>query len=286
MDWSRTKTIFIVTFLFLNTFLAYQLVDKQSYENILSEQNENEQTFEELVETENIVIDAELPEHENLPQLIVETAPVSYDIVEEFYGSNSWFEDLDEDIVDGSLELTLILSSNFSVDDGLFSSVNAFVEEQILEGEYYSFGGMANAENTDNVEMNFYRDHEGYTLYGSGGNAHLVITVNESREITVAEQQFLNIDVREEFEELELITAADAIEALIDEQVVTRNATIHDVELAYYSANTDGERAVYIPVYRIRASDDVYEEDPPFGDFYIVNADSGRVTSDESLSDE
>ncbi|GAK06945.1 two-component system regulatory protein YycI [Geomicrobium sp. JCM 19038] len=279
MDWSRTKTIFIVTFFLLNAFLTYQLIAKQSFESYASEQGSLEQSFEDIVEAENIIVDTQLPEYRDLPRLNIETEVIPFEEVSSFYNSNDYFQSVDQ-VAEDQQELILLLSSPYNLDAGSpLSSIREFIDQNIYEGTEYVFGGEVVSSDSDQMEFHYFKNYEGLTLYGSGGDAHLVVTVNDG-EITIIEQQFIEIKPHEE--DIEVMSPEDAILALREAQVITRNATIHRIELAYHSHITDGEYARYIPAYRIHASNQSFsdeEEMPPYWETpaYIVNADRGNV---------
>ena len=69
MNWSRTKSIFIVVFLILNSFLGYQLWEKMQTKQLELAQL-SESSLEELLALRNIMMDTELQaEQFELPQL-------------------------------------------------------------------------------------------------------------------------------------------------------------------------------------------------------------------------
>lgn len=259
MDWSKAKTIFIATFLCLNVFLGYQLYEKQrqSDYNVITQAS-----LEQRLNTQQIEVEIDDPNQapEGAPPI-----QGSYRIFDE--------AQLEEDLERQS--------------PSLLNSITVFSE---LENPYNLSGANLNVSieiflmdyvyNGDEYEMASYSEEDGeirlYQTYNDrkiddyeGENHHLILHMSEELQVESYTQRYLDIhDQEEEDREQELLSPYNAIEQLLDSQLLPFNTTVENAELGYYSfVQHDELTQRFVPVWRIQTDDEVY----------YVNALNGEV---------
>lgn len=263
MDWSRTKTIFIVTFLLLNSFLVYQLMEKRagSQLNVRAEA-----TIEERMSEMNITVTEELPEDmEEISHIVGQVVDIEEE-VSGIVGEENVTENEENDLVEVSLEEPYDTPEgpydSEAAREAFNESVTDFVENNVYEGEEYVYGEWDN----ENREMHFYQTFEDAPIYTSEEN-QLVLTFNEDTQITGYSQIFL--DLQEQDDKKDMFLPYLAIERLLNENLITFNDSVTEVEIGYFNFFSPiGNSRVFSPMYQITINDD--EE-------YLVNAIDGAI---------
>lgn len=254
MDWSKTKTIFIVSFLILNVFLTWQLIETKNA-NQLSVITE--MTIQEQLRQNNITIDAEIPEEGNVGvHLIGKNVTFTERIVADLFNQ-------EVSIVDGDLIIS-ILNRPYTLDleENFHATLSDFLDTFIYKGDQYRFGRFE--EETKKIYL--YQKYRGKTVYTFGAEP-LILQLNEQGQIVSYQQSYL------EFEELEgnereMLSALKALEILLKEHLIEMNDTITHIELGYYSFfSPQGDTQVFAPMWRIDVDDEQY----------LVNAIEGTV---------
>lgn len=275
MDWSRTKTIFIVTFLLLNSFLVYQLMEKRagSQLNVRAEA-----TIEERMSEMNITVTEDLPEDmEEISHIVGQVVDIEEE-VSGIVGEENVEENEENDLVEVSLEEPYDTPegpyNNEATREAFNESVINFVENNVYEGEEYVYGEW----DDENREMHFYQTFEDAPIYTSEEN-QLVLRFNEDTQITGYSQIFL--ELQEQDDKKDMFLPYLAIERLLNENLITFNDSVTEVEIGYFNFFSPiGNSRVFSPMYQITINDD--EE-------YLVNAIDGAIqemTEVESATDE
>ncbi|WP_078593355.1 two-component system regulatory protein YycI [Evansella clarkii] len=256
MDWSRTKTIFIITFLFLNVFLGYQFAEIRSAENIGVQ---TESTFQDLIEEYNIEFEIEEAE-ETLTGSPISGIPrgIPLNVLEEEYASQS--AELINETLHSVLETPYQLTEN-----DISGSVNAFLEQYVYSGQEYHLAGF----NEEEGYLGLHQTYEGRPIgHYEAGPDHIRLMVNEELEITDYYQTYMVFN--EEGQEEDLLTPQQVIEILINNNYISEldNAVIREAMLGYYSLlETRADFRFYIPMWRIRVNDE----------FFYISAIEGEV---------
>ncbi|NEU30595.1 hypothetical protein GN156_07325 [bacterium LRH843] len=253
MDWSKTKTIFIVTFLILNLFLTWQLVET-NHANKISPMTEA--TIQERLNQNNVTIEVELPEEEiEGLHVIGKRAPLSGRNVSSF--TNQKAEIIDEQII------VSILNKPFVVDPKKMQvSLSSFLSMYVFKGSEYRFGRYE----ADSGRIFFYQTYDGKTAY-TLDDEPLILQLNDEFQIVGYKQSYF------EFEELEgrerqILSSLKALEVLLNEQLIKMNDTITNVEFGYYSFfSPQGDVQVFAPMWRVIVGNHTY----------LVNAIEGTV---------
>ncbi|MFC5711620.1 two-component system regulatory protein YycI [Thalassorhabdus alkalitolerans] len=253
MDWSKTKTIFIVTFLLLNSFLVYQLIQKQN----ASELNVRaEMTLQQRFEDNNIRITENLPDEINEGRHIVgKRTPVPQEAIDAV--------DEEEILFPDEHAMGVVLDEPYSIsNDNVNEDIGSFLESEVYNGEQYRFASW----DQENQNLVFYQTYQGSTIY-TDQEEQLVLFLNDEGDVTSYLQSFL--EVEEHGRKRELLSPLKAIESLLNEQLLTFNSVVSQVELGYYSYFSPlGESQVFAPMYRIEIDEE---------SFYLVNAIDGGI---------
>ncbi|MFA9556270.1 two-component system regulatory protein YycI [Evansella sp. AB-rgal1] len=256
MDWSKTKTIFIITFLLLNVFLGYQLGEKRTAGNL---NIINQVSFQDNLAENNIQILINDVEKPQVGSSIIGST-VKYDL-----------ETLEGQLLDQDLSLimndTMILAdlvtpyklSESSIEAGVVN----FLQEFIINGDEYRFTVFNDENNTINVHQ-LYKEKPIDNF--ESGRAQIVLHLNEDLEIEAYDQIY--IEISQEIREQEMLSLIKAIEVLFNNQYIPANTVLENAELGYYSLlPASGEFQVYAPMWKININ----------GVYYYVNAIDGTI---------
>lgn len=253
MDWSKTKTIFIVVFLILDVFLLFQFVEKRtSYElGLLAET-----TLEEQLEENDISIKVELPK-----------GPMTETYIS---GKSRQFKPEDLLTLKGQqpqVEYKFTISSKFTtplpIKEDSKRWLEDFVKQNVLEGSSYVFWGLEKEKN----ELLFFQVYKGKTIFYNK-NAELRIKLNDQNEMIEYKQTYL-----EEIEGMEVdgdktesFTALKAIENMYDRNELKPGSVVTNVELGYYTLVEDSQ--VFVPTWHFIIDNK---------ESYFVNALEGHI---------
>ncbi|WP_044749275.1 two-component system regulatory protein YycI [Bacillus alveayuensis] len=256
MDWSKTKTIFIITFLILNLFLAYQFIQKRNSSQldvIL------ETTIEEQLEANGIT-------YIELPKEITKAAYLS--------GKSKIFNDQElkklsnqkavitnQSILEVSFVKPILIPNP---KDQYF--LNDFIKRNIISGENYSFWKF----DEKTKEILFFQKYNGKVIY-KNASSMLVLHLNENNEIVSYKQTLLH-DL-EEYEKQEIVPAIKAIETLYRKDHLKPGDHVTNIELGYYALVQFTASQVLTPTWRIVVNG---KQD------YYVNAFEGQVINEEN----
>lgn len=259
MDWSKTKTIFIIVFLILNAFLLYQYIGKKNSSN-----------YEYFSESP---IEVELKENE----ITYPTLPNQ--VIKEQY-LNATSKQFTKDELKKLKNQTV---SNFN-DQKLFSvfdkafllgsnqhseALDSFVKENILYGEDYRFWKVDESTNS----IIYYQAYDGKVIFNNS-NAKLVLFLNGNHQITSYEQTYLE-NIEQFNEEEEVLQAIKVITMLYNKGYIPSKSNVTKVELGYYDLIQLTSSHVLRPVWHI-----VLDEEEDF----FVNAFDGQIIQIDTLT--
>ena len=259
MDWSKTKTIFIVVFLILNAFLLYQYIDKKTA-------NDYEYFAKSSIEEELKENEVTYPTLPNQP-------------IKERYLNAVSKKFTDDELK--KLKNQKISQINdqklFSVFDKLFllgnsqhsEALDAFVKENVLYGEDYRFWRVDESTNS----IIYYQTYNGKVIFNNS-NAKLVLFLNNDYQVTSYEQTYLE-NIEQFNEEEEVLQAIKAITMLYNKGYIPSKSNITKVELGYYDLIQLTTSHVLRPVWHI-----VLDEEEDF----FVNAFDGQIIQVDSIT--
>ncbi|WP_096186054.1 two-component system regulatory protein YycI [Evansella halocellulosilytica] len=246
MDFSKTKTIFIITFLILNIFLTFQLVEKRTSGNISSLSPTSLQ-----LELNEWNIDVHIDDAEETQRgsyISGTTRSFSEERVQrQLDGQNVQL--IDEYEIYSELEDPYQLS-----DDNLRARVDAFLQQNILYGDEYQFSHYDEERNI----IALHQTYEGRPIdQYKRSRVHLVLTLNEDFQVVAYNQQYM--EITPQGGEQEMLSPMEAIKTLLREQLIPENTVIDNVQLGYNSQiQTTVEIQVFSPVWQIQVNDEIY----------------------------
>jgi regulatory protein YycI of two-component signal transduction system YycFG len=237
MDWSRIKTIFILTFLVLDIYLVYQFMntrDAAQYEI------PKEATLEEMLKNDDIRY-GELPEAKEKEQyLSVRTKVFTTGELEKVKGQSVSLGDGTS--IEAKLEKPIKLSSKFEP-----AEISAFVKMNIFAGEQYVFW----KKDDENRTITYYQEYDNKTFYYNS-NAKLTFYFNENNEVTSYKQTYSEI-IDELSDAEELLPPLRAMETLYKKGLLKPKSKITEVELGYSTlvSLTASQSLVVTPTWRL-----------------------------------
>lgn len=218
VDWSKTKTIFIIVFLILNMFLLYQYVEKKDsndYDYL------TESTIEDSLK-ENDITYKTLPKQTNKEQyLSAKSKNFSDDDLKKL--KNQKATRLSPQQIYSQLDKPLQLGEKIHSE-----ALDTFVKENVLYGDSYRFWKVDELKNT----IVYYQTYNDKMIYNNN-SAKLELSINGNREVQSYEQTYLEDIDKQVNEKEEVIKAINAIEALFYKGHIQSNSEITDVELGY-----------------------------------------------------
>ncbi|BDG37834.1 two-component system regulatory protein YycI [Saccharococcus caldoxylosilyticus] len=255
MDWSKTKTIFIITFLILDCFLGYQFMEKRNSSQldvIL------ETTIEDQLAANGIT-------YVELPKEITKEAYVS--------GKSKKFSEEEVKKLSGQK----IIIQGDTVLKGTFEHpisfnfkdpyrLKEFLQRHIIDGQKYTFWTFDEKSNT----VTCYQTYGGKVIYNNE-NSKLLIHVNKHNEAVSYEQTMLD-DLQKYERKQDIVPAIKAIETLYKRGYLQPGDRVTSVELGYYGLVQFTASQVLTPTWHIVVDG---KED------YFVNAFEGQIINDE-----
>jgi regulatory protein YycI of two-component signal transduction system YycFG len=235
MDWSRIKTIFVLTFLVLDIYLVYQFMntrDAAQYEII------KEASLEEKLRNDDIQY-GDLPETRKREQYISVSQKVFTD--EELKNAKGQSISIgDGTAILAELDKPIKLSSKFEP-----AELSAYIKTNIYSGEQYRFWKKDDEART----ITYYQEYDNKTFYYNS-NARLTLYFNENNEVTSFKQTYLKVN-NQLAEEEELLTPLRAMETLYKKGLLKPKSKITKVELGYSTLVTLAASHVVTPTWRL-----------------------------------
>lgn len=223
MDWSKIKTIFIVSFLILDIYLVYEFFKIQVT---------NEYEIQTDSSTEDWIKAYEI-EFGQLPtgyqeEFYLKAMPKDFnkeDIERAIY------TDSDQNVsIISNTKLKSTLDKPHKVKEKFEpSQLSTFIKTHVLYGEQYRFWKKDDEQGT----ITYYQHYKGKPFY-KNNNGRLLFKLNEDDEIVGYEQTYLT-DIEELQEPKKVIQPIKAIETLWSSDYLEPKSKITNVELGYYT---------------------------------------------------
>ncbi|WP_174734674.1 two-component system regulatory protein YycI [Mesobacillus harenae] len=236
MDWSRIKSIFILTFFILNVYLAYQFFnvrDAAKYEYI------KEASFEEKLKNDDI-------QYKDLPKEQEKTQYISVKPKQFLESELPEREGELQTLRNGGTLLEVIFENPIKLPSKFDpTQFSAYIKQNIENGDQYTFW----EKNDVNRTITFYQQSEGRTFY-QNIYGKLIFTFNEDGGIVSYQQTFL--EVNEQLgEKQELLSALRAIETLYNRGLLEPKSEITKIELGYATiVQLSASQQVLAPTWR------------------------------------
>lgn len=256
MDWSRAKTIFILSFLVLDIFLILQIIDQKSastYDYL------SDVPVEEQMAADQIT----LPE---LPQGPEEEFYIEAN-VRDFSMENLANPAKNGQLSEESHELQITLDSPYELGENWhINDVDRFVKNFIDSGSEYRYWNYDKTNNT----ITYFQQYNGKLFYNNR-DARIVLQLNEDQEIVSYSQTMLE-DITE-IKNQAILSALDAVLILYKNRLLERNDEVIDVELGYYTLVPLKSSQILAPTWRISIAGK---------DDFFINAVEGHIINEET----
>ncbi|GIN13109.1 hypothetical protein J26TS2_29760 [Shouchella clausii] len=264
MNWSRAKSIFIVTFLLLNVFLGIQLLDKiqqvpdieqsSDIEKRLADNNISLPSKEiNIVGAKGVVLEGRWTtfSEAELDTLTGQTATLSQS------------RELIKSAFDEPIDLSDI-PGNDSNETAEQTDYAAFLAQHILHGYDYVFSRREGSYLYFNQQ---YNQNETFV----NEDAPLILELDEEDKVIGYTQRHFTFE--ENPDERKMITYMEAVETLLNNHFIKRNNSIVEIDFGYYSLAEQTPR-FFSPMWEVTVKRNTDEEDDIR--IYLVNAILGE----------
>jgi regulatory protein YycI of two-component signal transduction system YycFG len=267
MEWSKTKTIFILAFLILDIYLAYEYFQLRGESNFAVIQ---EATIEEKLDAEGIVYKNRLPEDIGKGYYITgKSKDFTLDEIGKLK-NQSMVVTNSSISVEPFRTINMQLKEPFPLPDvNVESKINQFLRENIIGGELYHY--WYTDEETNSIIC--IQQYKNQNIFQSKDDhiAMVIFYLNEEKEIFAYEQSMLE-DINEVEEKETAITALKAIEALYNKNYLKSNSEIKQIQNGFYTHIPLTNQQILAPIWHIIVENDSKERED-----YYVNALEGDV---------
>lgn len=235
MDWSRIKTIFILTFLVLDVYLMMQflkILDENKYEII------TETTVDDKLRSDQIDY-SELPKQPMKDKYLSAKLKVfQKEDLAQLKGQT--VKTKDGTMIQATFDKPIKLTNNEQS-----SELTPFIRTNILFGDQYRYWGKNEKEKT----ITYFQQYHEKLLY-KNINGMLVLHYNNDNEITSYEQTLL-VDIQGLSGKQEVLPPLKAIETLYDKGLLDPKSKITEVDIGYYTLVQLTSSQVLTPTWHI-----------------------------------
>lgn len=241
MDWSKTKSIFIMVFFVLDIFLLYQFLEKKDHYQF---EYITEATIEDRLQEDDITYDA-LPKQSKEQFLTAQSKIFKNEDIVDLREQK--VKVVDETKLIGSFDKPISISKNFQS-----SELEKLVKDYMLFGSDYHYWDYDKKDG----EIVFYQTWDKKMFYNNS-KGKITLFVNEESKVVSYEQTYLE-NIEKFNKEKDLVTPIKALEALYMNGDIEPNSKITKVDLGYYnSLQTTSATHLLVPVWRVVVNDDL-----------------------------
>ncbi|WP_201716157.1 two-component system regulatory protein YycI [Rossellomorea arthrocnemi] len=247
MDWSKTKSIFIIVFLVLDIFLLTIFMNKIRESNPAT----LEQTsFEETLKAANIKYPPKLSKEPVKDAIIsASTKKISEKDLEKL--DDQEVNAVNDNTINSTLKDPVSISDNFSP-----AELKEFIKENIVNGEQYSFWKYSKEDQTI-VYFQTYQDRKIF----NNANGKLILYLNTDKEIVSYKQTLLE-NLKESTGKKKLVTPFDALRFLVENNEIDNGSEITDIpNLGYSTFGPIDDYQVLAPTWHFIVEKDGKKED-------------------------
>ncbi|MEK4247803.1 two-component system regulatory protein YycI [Psychrobacillus sp. FSL K6-2684] len=255
MDWSKTKTIFIIVFSILNVFLFTLYLNRytegQNIEVLSST------TVEERLAIDNINVS-------KASSVMVEDAYYVSGSVHKFESQE--IEKLENQTIEFKPESQIVGTFIEPLPITEENKLEKLVQDNIIKGSSYGLWKI----DEENRNATFFQKVNDRLVYYNQ-KARLVVYWNEENELVRYEQTMLD-NLEDYSESKNLLPTIQAMSNLYSKGLLVANSTVTDISLGYSTLVQQADTQVFAPTWRIL----VEREDGKI-DEHFVNAVEGRI---------
>ncbi|MEL3962993.1 two-component system regulatory protein YycI [Lysinibacillus endophyticus] len=256
MDWSKSKSIFIVVFLILNVFLYSLYLNRHTEAQLVEVLGEK--TIEAQLQDDHITYGV-------LPTNIEKASYISA-TVKNFEEEQIVLQNAQKIVVENKNKLIVTLKDPVKISNlDQEESYRNFLQFQVHEGASYALWKV----DQENRKITFFQRLNDRKIYYNI-NGVLTAYLNDNDEIIRYEQTLLD-NIEEYNKEKTLLPPIQVIQALYGKRLLKPDSKITEMKLGY-STLIQLKTQVFVPTWevRVKTQDDVHEE-------YFVNAVEGKV---------
>src|SRR5690625_37331 len=266
MQWSQIKTLFILTFLILNIYLAVQLINKQKQAD-LAVLEHGQSSFEEVLQSENITIPDSLQDEAEERFISVRQKVFTDEDIEGISGHDN----LDTVIVNKNL-LVSVFDKPLAIPKDIEDSprdIKGLLQDYIAFIDDYTFWSW----NKDSNILIFFQKEYDHPVYFNQ-NGIILVFLNDKNEVTFYTQTMLDKSDDQQ-EKRKLISAIEAIEKLYNSSELNVGDNVTTVDIGFHTrVPLENGVQVFVPVWKITVDDERH---------YFVNAIEGHIFSSDEL---
>ncbi len=243
MQWGHIKTLFILSFLFLNIYLIWALIDRQQDVGYLDNQ---ELPIEDQLAAEEIKYDSievDVSQSAYISAIQKELTDEDLQELEDAQGQES--EVINNNLIFAEFETPVRLSQNISVEE-----LETLIQTNFLHGEEYYFWDY-------NEELNvliFFQEKEERVVYYNE-NGLLLIFLNDDQQATHYAQTILG-ESEVQGDLVQLNQPTQVIYQLFNANYLNRGDEITDMEIGYYSRIAADGIQVFAPTWKVTVNDE------------------------------
>lgn len=265
MDWSRIKTIFIISFLLLNIYLLHEFLKIRT-------DNQHEYatnpTLENRLKADKITY-VELPKN-YVKDTYLTAIPKVFSQEEVTKQEGVLLKNQTVTVKNGNY-VESVLGTPLKVSDkGSPAELEAFIKSNVLYGEQYRYW----SRNADDQTITYYQQYKGKIFY-SNFNGEITFSLNDDNKVVSYKQTYLE-KIEELSDEERVLQPIKALETLYENGYLKYGTEIKKVEFGYYTLVHLTTSQVLTPAWHFVTA----EEESLF-----VNAFDGKViqlTSEET----
>ncbi|MGR3766320.1 two-component system regulatory protein YycI [Rossellomorea sp. NS-SX7] len=261
MDWSKTKTIFIVVFLILNIFLLSIFIKKISEPEILADTN-----TQQSLDSYNITYPADLSSasKETINETNISAKTRKFTDEDKKSLNNQEVRILNDNTLYSTLDEPYSLGEKLSEDE-LQEKLRAFMAEYTIDGDQYAFRNY----DKENLTISYNQTYNEKPLFHNG-SAEIVFELNNENEIVSYKQTMLE-DIKAFGEKRRIITPLESLQILADSNQIEPDSEIVNFKPGYSTDVPISDYQVLTPTWRF-----VVEKEDKKHDLYF-NAFDGNM---------
>lgn len=271
MEWNRTKTIFIIVFLILDIFLAFQYFDKRSNNQFpILEKS----TLQEDMKADHISYGNLSKETSKGSSISAQKRVFKQSEIKSLKGQKP--KALMNTAENALTEIEMEFETPIALPKAdMETKAREIVNEEIIDGNKYKLWKV----DKSGKQIVFFQTYNGNYIFQDRQNddntemGEVVLYLNNKNEVVSYKQSMLQ-DIKEVKTE-SLISAVGAVEALYYPDYLKKYSKIKSAELGYFTQYPLASAQIFVPVWRIeveRKTDDktIHEE-------FIVDARDGAL---------
>lgn len=261
MDWSKTKTMFILVFLVLDVYLLTQFCYKYSKSKL---EFIPDYSLEQRLKADDINYE-HLPQSKEKSQFIsANTKSFTSKDTQNLTDQKVTINDSNNSTISSIIKNPIALKGKMS-GDSIQRQLDPYVKNNIVEGNKYSYCNY----DKNKKQIEYCEQYNFKTIYNNM-SGHIIFYLNNKNQVTSYDQTLLN-DIKVLNDEQDVLPAIQAVEALHTDGMLKPNSKIIDAELGYYTMVQLTEVQVLVPTWHL-----VVEHNHKQLNFF-VNAFEGQV---------